>query len=131
MNIVDVRKSMLENDTPVILEFGYLKDAPNYYRVHSGIFSEALHPINKSGDYMAAPGWSGVLPAKPIRDWLKVTPDCIMDVAIYADKIAVLADNTLATFKIIKRMCDYIPADNFNPGKNILAFIPLELEATQ
>jgi len=121
MNINDARKSMIESDAPVMLNFGNVKNAPNYYRVLSDKFTEELHPLNKRGDYLTATGWNGVLPVKPLRDWLKVTDPCIMDIAVYRDKIEVLADNTLAIFRITG-------INDFTPGKNILAFIPLNLE---
>ena len=70
---------------------------------------------------LTATGWDGVLPVKPLRDWLKVTDPCIMDIAVYRDKIEVLADNTLAIFRITG-------INDFTPGKNILAYIPLNLE---
>ena len=121
MNIKDNRTSMLESDTPVMLKIGVVKNAPNYYRVLSDKFTEELHPLNKRGDYLTATGWNGVLPVKPLRDWLKVTDPCIMEISITPEDIHILADNTMAIFKITG-------INDFVPGKNILALIPLDLE---
>ena len=121
MNIKDQRADMLERqqkDNFISLDVGYDNKHPNQYRILQEVFFEALRPLNKKNDQLLSKGWHGVIRSQPLRSWLQVTPPCIIEVDVYEDKIMLLADNTIATFK-------FTPV-GLDQTKEILAFLPFD-----
>ena len=111
----DVMQKELDTDGFIMLHVPKFVDAPNKYRIIKKRLEESLYPLNKKNDVLSGRGWQGVIYSNILRSWLIVTPNCVMDVEVYQDKLMIMADDTIATFK-------------FTPIRKIDLFVLVPLE---
>lgn len=94
--ISELREELTE--TPAI-DFGRRDYENNTLRVLPENLRAALRPLNHKYDALIIAGWNGILPVKPLRDWLEFAPACVLNVTIHPDCIVITGERTRATFK--------------------------------